>query len=55
MEFEILVKELMWEYNLSKRLASNLANAYKTQGRYEELVNIVKFKRHFPEIERRKS
>lgn len=55
MELEILVKELMWEYDITKKSALNLINSYQLKGKYEELVNIVKFKRSTPEIERRKS
>ena len=55
MNFEELIKEIMWEYNCTKKTASNLIEKYKLQGRYEELVEIVKFKRTTPEIERRTS
>lgn len=55
MSFEELIKEIMWEYDCTKNTALNLIEKYKIQGRYMELVEIVKFKRKTPEIERRTS
>lgn len=48
-----LMKEIMWEYDCTKKAAISLIKKYETQGRYKELVNIVQFKRTTPEIERR--
>lgn len=55
MSFEELIKEIMWEYNCTKKTATSLVEKYKFQGRLEELMSIVKFKRTTPEIERRTS
>ena len=54
MNFEALVKEIMWEYDCRKQAAISLIEKYQQQGKYNELIDIVKFKRTTPQIERRK-
>lgn len=50
MPVKIMINEIMWEYNCSKKAATKLVNKYRKQGKYFELCNIVKFKRYTPEF-----
>ena len=48
MPVRMLIKEIMWEYNCSRRGAKKLIRLYKEEGKYLELCNIVKYKRNTP-------
>lgn len=50
MDKEVLIKELMWDYDYTKRKATELVEKYMAKGKYEELCNIVRFKQHKPEL-----
>ena len=49
MPVTVMINELMWEYNLTEFSAVYLLNKYIAQDRYEELCDIVKFKRSIPQ------
>lgn len=50
MRVNTLIKEIMWEYDLSKKKSKALVNRYRKQGAYESLCDIVKYKRQSPKF-----
>lgn len=47
---EIIMKELMWEYNLSKQRAQKVVEDYKKNNKYPELCEVIKFKKSRPKM-----
>lgn len=48
MREDVMIEEIMWEYNCSNSRAKEIVQAYKTHGKYEELCRIVTLKRTKP-------
>lgn len=44
MEKDILVNEIMWEYNVTRKTALRTVNVYESLGKYNELCDLVKNK-----------
>lgn len=44
MEKDILVNEIMWEYNVTRKTALRTVNVYESLGKYGELCDLVKNK-----------
>lgn len=42
MERSVLVKAIMWEYNMSKKNAENLVGLYESHNKYADLCKYVK-------------
>lgn len=51
MKVKSLRNEIMWDYDVSSKVATKLINKYRKQGRYEELCNIVISKRITPDFD----
>ena len=49
MDKDILVTELRWEYNLSRRNAEKLYSGYADAGKLADLVHIVTYKDRKPD------
>ena len=49
MPVTVMINELMWEYDLTEFSAVYPLNMYLMQDRYEELCDIVKYKRRTPQ------
>ena len=44
MKRDILINEIMWEYNVSRKTATQTVDVYSSLGKYEELCTLVKNK-----------
>ena len=44
MEKDILINEIMWEYNVTRKTALRTVNVYESLGKYNELCDLVKNK-----------
>lgn len=44
MEKNVLINEIMWEYDVSRETASRTVGVYESLGKYAELCNLVKNK-----------
>lgn len=47
---DVIIKEIMWEYNCSKHRAQELVEKYKRQKKYDELCKLIKYKKAQPEF-----
>ena len=47
---DVLEKEIMWEYNCNKFTAQSLIQQYSERDKYQELCDIVMFKRTVPKF-----
>ncbi len=50
MPVNILIREIMWEYDCTKKRAKWLVDKYRKSGKYLDLCEIVKYKRSAPDF-----
>ena len=42
MERDVLINELMWEYDYTRAKAQEIVSLYEAQGKYEDLCELIK-------------